>query len=136
MDDVMAMIMSEEETSGPPLFEMVAMWSPMGGDDGLGRMGFAWRSVHGIAFLPDLKGDFQPHAAHGMVANLTVTNHFGSEGRLMDTTAGHSLNEHVVGRLFGHIVCVVYFKSVAQFPAHGCLPSMGWLRFAVCSTSS
>lgn len=75
MDDVMAMIMSEEETSGPPPFEMVAMWSPMG----VGTTAWVeWDLPAGaytvLCFLPDLKGDFQPHAAHGMVANLTVTN--------------------------------------------------------------
>ncbi len=27
-----------------------------------------------LCFLPDLAGDMSPHAAHGMVANLTVTD--------------------------------------------------------------
>lgn len=75
LDDVMAMVMSEDETSGPPPFEEVAMWSPLGPGS---TAWVTWDLPAGeytvLCFLPDLKGDFQPHAAHGMVANLTVTN--------------------------------------------------------------
>ena len=74
LDDVMAMIMSEDEPSGPPPFEEIAMWSPLGPGS---TAWVTWDLPAGdytvLCFLPDLKGDFQPHAAHGMVADLTVT---------------------------------------------------------------
>ncbi len=74
IDDVMAMLQSEEEPSGPPPFEDVAFWSP----NSPGETGYVtWDLPAGeytvICFLPDLAGDFSSHAAHGMVANLTVT---------------------------------------------------------------
>jgi uncharacterized cupredoxin-like copper-binding protein len=74
IDDVLAMVQSEEEPSGPPPFEDVAFWSP----NSPGETGYVtWDLPAGeytvICFLPDLAGDFSPHAAHGMVANLTVT---------------------------------------------------------------
>lgn len=74
LDDVLAMISSEEEPSGPPPFQDVAFWSPMGS----GTTAWVnWDLPPGeykvLCFLPDLAGDFQPHLAHGMVADLTVT---------------------------------------------------------------
>jgi len=74
IDDVLAMVQSEEESSGPPPFEDVAFWSP----NSPGETGYVtWDLPAGeytvICFLPDLAGDMSPHAAHGMVANLTVT---------------------------------------------------------------
>jgi|CXWK01.1.fsa_nt_gi uncharacterized cupredoxin-like copper-binding protein len=75
LDDVMAMVMSEDEPSGPPPFEEVAMWSPLGpGSTAWVKWDLPAGEYTVLCFLPDLKGDFQPHAAHGMVANLTVTN--------------------------------------------------------------
>ncbi len=75
IDDVLAMLQSEEESSGPPPFEDVAFWSP----NSPGETGYVtWDLPAGeytvICFLPDLAGDMSPHAAHGMVANLTVTD--------------------------------------------------------------
>ena len=74
IDDVLAMLQSEEESTEPPLFEEVAFWSP----NSPGQTGYVtWDLPAGeytvICFLPDLAGDFSAHAAHGMVANLTVT---------------------------------------------------------------
>ena len=74
IDDVMAMLQSEEESSGPPPFEDVAFWSP----NSPGETGYVtWDLPAGeytvLCFLPDLAGDMSSHAAHGMVANLTVT---------------------------------------------------------------
>ena len=72
--DVVAMLQSEEEPAGPPPFEEVAFWSP----NSPGKTGYAtWDLPAGeytvICFLPDLAGDMTSHAAHGMVATLTVT---------------------------------------------------------------
>lgn len=74
IDDVLAMLQSEEESAGPPPFEDVAFWSP----NSPGETGYVtWDLPAGeytvICFLPDLAGDMSAHAAHGMVANLTVT---------------------------------------------------------------
>ena len=72
--DVVAMLQSEEEPAGPPPFEEVAFWSP----NSPGETGYVtWDLPAGeytvICFLPDLAGDMTSHAAHGMVATLTVT---------------------------------------------------------------
>jgi len=74
VDDVLATIQSGEEPAGPPPFEDVAFWSP----NSPGETGYVtWNLPAGeytvLCFLPDLAGDFSPHAAHGMVAQLTVT---------------------------------------------------------------
>lgn len=74
VDDVLAMVQSEEEPAGPPPFEDVAFWSP----NSPGETGYVtWDLPAGeytvICFLPDLAGDMSPHASHGMVATLTVT---------------------------------------------------------------
>jgi hypothetical protein len=73
VDDVMAMIMSEEEQSGPPPFEGIAFLSPMGAGE---RLWVNWDLPAGeytvICFLPDVAGDMAPHAAHGMVRTLIV----------------------------------------------------------------
>ena len=74
IDDVLAMLQSEEPAEGPPPFEEVAFWSP----NSPGETGYVtWDLPAGeytvICFLPDLAGDMSSHAAHGMVANLTVT---------------------------------------------------------------
>lgn len=74
VDDVMAMIMSEEAPSGPPPFEMVGGWTPMGaGQTIYTTMDLPPGDYTVLCFLPDLNGDFSPHLAHGMVAQLTVT---------------------------------------------------------------
>ena len=75
IDDVLTMLQSEEEPSGPPPFEDVAFWSP----NSPGETGYVtWDLPAGeytvICFLPDLAGDMSSHAAHGMVADLTVTD--------------------------------------------------------------
>ena len=74
IDDVLAMLQSEEESAAPPPFEEVAFWSP----NSPGETGYVtWDLPAGeytvICFLPDLAGDMTSHAAHGMVATLTVT---------------------------------------------------------------
>ena len=74
VDDVLAMLASGEETDGPPPFEDAAFWAP----NSPGETGYVtWDLPAGeytvLCFLPDLTGDFSPHAAHGMVAQLTVT---------------------------------------------------------------
>ena len=74
VDDVLAMLQSEEETEGPPPFEDIAFWAP----NSPGETGYVtWDLPAGeytvICFLPDLAGDMTSHAAHGMVATLTVT---------------------------------------------------------------
>ncbi len=74
VDDVMAMIMSEEEPSGPPPFEMVGGWTPIGaGETAWTTMDLPPGNYTVLCFLPDLNGDFSPHMTHGMVASLTVT---------------------------------------------------------------
>lgn len=73
MDDLMAMLQSEE-SSGPPPFEDVAFWSPMGPGQ---TAWVTWDLPAGeytvVCFLPDLNGDGAPHLAHGMTRTLTVT---------------------------------------------------------------
>lgn len=74
VDDVVAMLSSEEPTDGPPPFEEVAFWAP----NSPGETGYVtWDLPPGtytvICFLPDIAGDMTAHAAHGMVAELTVT---------------------------------------------------------------
>lgn len=74
IDDIMAMFDSEEPTEGPPPFEEVVFWAP----NSPGETGYVtWDLPPGeytvICFLPDLAGDMSPHATHGMVAELTVT---------------------------------------------------------------
>jgi len=74
VEDVLAMIQSEEPPDGPLPFEAVAFWAP----NSPGETGWVtWDLPPGeytvICFLPDLAGDMSPHAAHGMVAQLTVT---------------------------------------------------------------
>ena len=74
VDDVLAMLQSEEEPAGPPPFEDVAFWSP----NSPGETGYVtWDLPAGeytvLCFLPDLAGDMSAHAAHGMVATLIVT---------------------------------------------------------------
>ncbi len=74
IDDVMAMIFSEEESSGPPPFEMVGGWTPMGaGQTVYTTMDLPPGEYTVLCFLPDLNSDFSPHLTHGMVATLTVT---------------------------------------------------------------
>lgn len=78
MDDVMALIMSEESQDGPPpleqLGELVAFWAPSGPGE---TAWVTWDLEPGnytvLCFLPDITGDFSPHLAHGMFAELTVT---------------------------------------------------------------
>lgn len=73
MDDLMAMLQSEE-ASGPPPFQDVAFWSPMAPGQ---TAWVTWDLPAGeytvVCFLPDLAGDGTPHLAHGMVRTLTVT---------------------------------------------------------------
>lgn len=74
VEDVIAMLSSEEPAEGPPPFEQVAFWAP----NSPGETGWVtWDLPPGeytvICFLPDIAGDMSPHAAHGMVATLTVT---------------------------------------------------------------
>ena len=74
VDDVVAMLTSEEPTEGPPPFEEVAFWAP----NSPGETAYVtWDLPPGeytvICFLPDIAGDMSAHAVHGMVANLTVT---------------------------------------------------------------
>jgi hypothetical protein len=72
VDDLLA-ILAEQEQSGPPPFEDVVFWSPMGAGQ---RAWVTWDLPAGeytvICFLPDLAGDMAPHAAHGMVRTLVV----------------------------------------------------------------
>ena len=75
LDDIMAMLMESgpEGPDGPPPFEDLAFWLPM--DPGQ-KAWVTWDLPAGeytvICFLPDLKSDMSPHAAHGMVRTLTV----------------------------------------------------------------
>lgn len=74
VDDVLAMMASEEPAEGPPPFEEVVFWAP----NSPGETGYVtWDLPPGeytvLCFLPDLAGDMTPHLAHGMVAELTVT---------------------------------------------------------------
>lgn len=74
VDDVVAMLESEEPTEGPPPFEEVAFWAP----NSPGETAYVtWDLPPGeytvICFLPDIAGDMSAHASHGMVADLTVT---------------------------------------------------------------
>lgn len=74
VDDVLAMLQSEEEPAGPPPFEDVAFWSPSSpGETGYVTWDLPAGEYTVLCFLPDLAGDMTSHAAHGMVATLTVT---------------------------------------------------------------
>lgn len=73
IDDVLAMMSSEEPPDGPPPFEDVAFWAP----NSPGETGYVtWDLPPGeytvLCFLPDIAGDMSAHAAHGMYTNLTV----------------------------------------------------------------
>lgn len=73
IDDVVAMLSSEEPADGPPPFEEVAFWAP----NSPGETGYVtWDLPPGeytvLCFLPDIAGDMTAHAAHGMYADLTV----------------------------------------------------------------
>lgn len=74
IDDVLAMLSSEEPPDGPPPFEEVAFWAP----NDPGETGYVtWDLPAGeytvLCFLPDIAGDMSAHAAHGMYSTLTVT---------------------------------------------------------------
>jgi hypothetical protein len=74
VDDVMAVMMSENEPSGPLPFEVVGGWAPIGaGATSWTTMDLAPGEYIVLCSLPDLNGDFSPHLAHGMLASLTVT---------------------------------------------------------------
>jgi hypothetical protein len=72
VDDLLAMF-SQPEQAGPPPFEDILTWSPIGAGQ---RAWVTWDLPAGeytvICFLPDLAGDMSPHAAHGMVRTLVV----------------------------------------------------------------
>ena len=75
VEDVMAMMMSEEEPAGPPPFVEMAFWAPMSEGER------AWLTVDlpagtytVMCFLPDFASDPPTsHLEHGMVRTLTVT---------------------------------------------------------------
>jgi hypothetical protein len=75
VDDLMAMMMSGEESGGPPPFEQMAFWSPMSEGQ------HAWMDVDlpagtytVLCFLPDFASTPPvSHLEHGMVRTLTVT---------------------------------------------------------------
>jgi hypothetical protein len=79
INDVVSMLTSEEGAEAPPQadgapFDEVVFWAP----NGPGETGWVtWDLPPGeytvICFLPDVNGDMSPHAAHGMVGQLTVT---------------------------------------------------------------
>ena len=75
VDDVIAMMAESGPggPEGPPPFEMVAFWSPMGAGE---KARVTWDLPPGeytvLCFLPDIAGDMSPHVAHGMVRTLTV----------------------------------------------------------------
>jgi hypothetical protein len=75
IDDVLAMMAESGPggPEGPPPFEIVAFWSPMGAGE---KAWVTWDLPPGeytvICFLPDLAGDMSPHVAHGMVRTLVV----------------------------------------------------------------
>ncbi len=74
MDDVLAMLASEEPTDGPPPFEEIAFWAPNSpGETGYVTLDLPPGEYTVLCFLPDLAGDMSAHAAHGMVASLVVT---------------------------------------------------------------
>lgn len=72
VDDLLA-VLAQQEQAGPPPFEDVVFWSPIGAGQ---RAWVTWDLPAGeytvICFLPDLAGDMNPHAAHGMVRTLVV----------------------------------------------------------------
>jgi hypothetical protein len=79
ISDVVEMLTSEEGAAGPPQaegapFDEVAFWAPSGPGE---TAWVTWDLPPGeytvICFLPDVNGDMSPHAAHGMVGQLTVT---------------------------------------------------------------
>lgn len=75
VQDVLAVLMSEEPPEGPPPFEQVAFWAPMSAGER------AWMDVDlppgdytVVCFLPDFASTPpQSHLEHGMVRTLTVT---------------------------------------------------------------
>jgi len=75
VDDVMAMMMSGEESQGPPPFETMAFWAPMSQGE------HAWLTIDlppgtytVLCFLPDFSSTPpMSHLEHGMVRTLTVT---------------------------------------------------------------
>lgn len=73
VEDLLATL-AEQEQAGPPPFDMVNWWAPMGAGK---QAWFTWDLPAGeytvICFLPNLAGDMAPHAAHGMVRTLIVT---------------------------------------------------------------
>lgn len=66
--------MAAQGQGGPPQVEDVAFWSPISPGE---TAWVDWDLPPGtytvLCFLPDMASDGSPHAAHGMVAQLTVT---------------------------------------------------------------
>lgn len=75
VEDVMAMMASEQPPEGPPPYEEMAFWAPMSAGER------AWLTVDlppgaytVMCFLPDFASDPpMSHLEHGMVRTLTVT---------------------------------------------------------------
>jgi hypothetical protein len=74
LEDMFEMFAEEPGPEEEFPFDMIAFWSPMGAGE---RAWVTWDLPAGeytvICLLPDLAGDMAPHAAHGMVRTLTVT---------------------------------------------------------------
>lgn len=72
--DTLMEMMQSEQTAGPPPFEQIAMWAPNGaGEQAWVTFDLPAGEYTVLCFLPDVTGDGTPHAAHGMVRTLTVT---------------------------------------------------------------
>ncbi len=75
VDDVLAMMSQEQPPEGPPPYEDVAFWAPMGaGEKAWATFDLPAGEYTVLCFLPDF-GATPPvsHAEHGMVRTLTVT---------------------------------------------------------------
>ncbi len=74
VDDLVAMMSAEAPPEGEPPYEEIASWSPSSpGETGWVTWDLPPGEYTVFCALPDIAGEMMPHAAKGMVANLTVT---------------------------------------------------------------
>ena len=75
VEDVLAMMSQEQPSEGPPPYEQVAFWTPMGaGEKAWVTLDLPAGEYTVICFLPDFASTPPvSHAEHGMVRTLTVT---------------------------------------------------------------
>ncbi|RPI29759.1 MAG: hypothetical protein EHM70_15425 [Chloroflexota bacterium] len=74
LDDILAMMQSQEPPQGPPPFEEIAFFGPITpGETAWVSMNLEPGTYTVLCFIPDSEGDGAPHFTHGMVQTIEVT---------------------------------------------------------------